>query len=57
MTYNYEVGKKTFVAVVQYDKDTNEAHIIEVNPIITTKPVKVDQTVVEGRTITTSTSV
>ena len=57
VTYNYEVGKKTFVAVVKYDKITKKPEILEVNPIVVAKPVKIDQTVVEGKTITTSTSV
>ena len=46
VTYNYEVGKKTFVAVVKYDKVTKKPEIIEVNPVIVTKPVKIDQTIV-----------
>ena len=45
------------MAVVQNDKVNKNCKIIEVNPIVVTKPIKTDQVIVEGKTITTSTSV
>ena len=57
ISFNFQVGPKRFVAVVQNDKVNKNCKIIEVNPIVVTKPIKTDQVVVEGKTITTSTSV
>lgn len=58
ITTNYQVGAKTFIAVVQYDKTTQEnTKILEVNPIDLTTPLTFDQTVVDGKTITISNSV
>lgn len=57
ITLSYEVGNKQFVAVVLNDKTQDDFTIVEVNPIIVTKPVRIDQTTVQGRTITTTNSV
>jgi hypothetical protein len=57
ITYSYEIGDKTFVAVVQFDKDNNNVNIIEVSPVVATTPVKVDQVTIEGKVITTTNSI
>lgn len=57
INFNYEIGDKTFIAVVQYDKETKDVNIVEVSPIVVTTPVKVDQSTVDGRVITTTNSV
>lgn len=57
ITFSYEINQKKFIAVVQYDKTGKESKILEVSPVeVTTKPVKVDQTTYEGKTVTTSNS-
>lgn len=54
ITYNYEVGNKKFIAVVQYDKKTPEnTKIVEVSPVEITIPLKFDQTVLDNKKITT----
>lgn len=45
------------MVVVKYDKIAKDCFIVEVNPIVMTKPVKTDRTVIEGKTVTTSTSI
>ena len=57
ITFSYIIGDKTFVAVVQYNKDTKDVKIIEVSPIVATKPIKVDQSTFDGRIITTTNSI
>lgn len=58
ITYNYEVGTKKFIAVVHFDKVTQEnTKVIEMSPIEFTVAVKFEQSVVDGKTITVSNSV
>ena len=59
MTFNYEISRKKFVAVCQYDKtDESKTKIIEVNPVrVAVKPVRVEQSTVQGKVITTSNTV
>lgn len=59
MTFNYEISKKKFVAVCQYDKtDEEKTYIIEINPVrVTGRPIRVEQSTVQGKVITTSNTV
>jgi len=51
------IGEKSFVAVVQYDKNNKDVSVIEVNPIVFTTPIKIDQVNIDGRAITTTNSI
>lgn len=57
ITYSYVIGEKSFVAVVQYDKNNKDVSVIEVNPIVFTTPIKIDQVNIDGRAITTTNSI